>query len=234
VLQSWARADDADRKKLEDLIRSDEWRQPPEDTVAEQVSTRLEAAAESRAEVTRELREDLGPVVAAYGGTIDADGALVFPEKVLFEAGKADITPALRQFLAAVCLPWFQTLERSGAAISDLRIEGHASSEWIGATPEEAYLDNLALSQARAHAVLSTCLELVPGPEGAWARARATAIGYSSSHPVMTDGAEDKAKSRRVVFRADYDLKGVIDDIAKDVGAADAAKRRVFEDAPSQ
>ena len=40
-----------------------------------------------------------------------------------------------------------------------------------GKTPEEAYLDNLQLSQARAHAVLSTCLELVPGPEGAWARA---------------------------------------------------------------
>ena len=231
VLQSLAQASDADRRKLEDLIRSDEWRQPPQESVAERVSTRLEAAAESQAAVTADLRRQLGPVVARYGGTIDADGALVFPDTVLFEAGKADITPALRSFLTAVCLPWFQTLERSGAAISDLRIEGHASSEWIGGTEEQGYLGNLALSQARAHAVLSTCLQLVPGPEGAWARARATAIGYSSSHPVVVDGAEDKVKSRRVVFRADYDLRGVIDDIQKDVAGDDDAKRQVFDSA---
>ena len=234
VLQRLARASDDERRKLENLIRSDTWQDEPRDTVAERVSTRLEAAAAGQAEVTEALRQQLGPVVAQYGGTIDADGALVFPENVLFAAGKADITPSLRSFLAAVCLPWFRTVERSGAAISDLRIEGHASSEWIGASTEQAYLANLALSQARAHAVLSTCLELVPGPEGDWARARATAIGYSSSHPVITDGSEDKAKSRRVVFRVGYDLRGVIDDIQKDVEtadpdpAADPAKREIF------
>jgi len=221
ILQRIAQASDDERRKLEDLIRTDAWRGQPEDTVAERVAGRLEAAAASRAEVTRVLRQSLGPVVESYGGTIDDDGALVFPESVLFEAGKSDITPELRRFLAAVCLPWFRTLERSGAPISDLRIEGHASSEWIGASPEQAYLANLSLSQARAHAVLSTCLELVPGPEGSWARERATAIGYSSSHPVISDGQEDKAKSRRVVFRVDYDLENVIDAIKKDVQTGD-------------
>ena len=77
---------------------------------------------------------------------------------------------------------------------------------------------------------------MVPGPEGAWARERATAVGYSSSHPVLTGGQEDKAKSRRVVFRVDYGLKDVIDDIEKDVEAAEPpggdlgdGKRQVFE-----
>ena len=79
--------------------------------------------------------------------------------------------------------------------------------------PQQAYLNNLALSQLRAHAVLSTCLEMIPGPEGEWARQRATAVGYSSSHPVLAGGAEDPAKSRRVVFRVDFDLKEVIDGI---------------------
>ena len=32
----------------------------------------------------------------------------------------------------------------------------------------------------------------------------ATAVGYSSSHPVMAGGAEDKEKSRRVVFRVGF------------------------------
>ena len=221
VLQRIAQASDDERRKLEDLIRSGAWLEPPEETVVERVAQRLEAAAASRAEVTRVLRQTLGPVVSSYGGTIDDDGALVFPETVLFEAGNSDITPELRRFLAAVCLPWLRTLERSGAPISDLRIEGHASSEWIGASPEQAYLANLSLSQARAHAVLSTCLELVPGLEGSWARERATAIGYSSSHPVMTDDQEDKAKSRRVVFRVDYALEDVIDAIKKDVQTGD-------------
>ena len=170
VLQRIAGASDDERRRLEELIRGDAWRAKPRDTVAERVGRRLEVAAAGRAEVTRLLRRTLGPVVSSYGGTIDDDGALVFPESVLFEAGKSDITPELRRFLAAVCLPWFQTLERSTAPVSDLRIEGHASSEWIGASPQQAYLANLSLSQARAHAVLSTCLELIPGPEGAWAR----------------------------------------------------------------
>jgi outer membrane protein OmpA-like peptidoglycan-associated protein len=202
------------------------------------VAGRLEAAAASRAAVAESLRQALGAVVARYRGTIDDDGALIFPDEVLFSAGSAEITPALRQFLAAVCLPWFQTLERSGAAISDLRIEGHASSEWLGATPEQAYLANLSLSQARAHAVLSTCLELVPGPEGSWARSHATALGYSSSHPVTVGGREDKEKSRRVVFRVDYDTEDVIDAIKEDVkrpGSGDVAaeeKAEVFSAAP--
>ena len=212
--------------------------EPPVDTTAERVARRLVSAAASRAEVSRALEEKLGPLVAGYGGTIEPDGALVFPETVLFEAGKSEITPRLRGFLSAICLPWFRTLKPYGTAISDLRIEGHASTEWIGATPEEAYLGNLALSQARAQAVLSTCLAIVPGAEGSWARDRATAVGYSSSHPVVVDGQEDKVRSRRVVFRVDYDLNEVIDDIRRDVEASGpfpglgGDKVPVFSDVP--
>lgn len=222
-----AAASEAERRKLEELIRGDAWRPAADEvtreTVGERVAARLQAAAEARAAVTQTLRDELGPVVAENGGTIDAQGSLVFPETVLFQPGKADITPKLRAFLDKVCLPWFQSLERSGAAIADLRIEGHASSEWEGATPEQAYLANLTLSQARAHAVLSTCLELVPGPEGAWARSVATAVGYSSSHPVLSGGAEDKDKSRRVVFRVDYSDAQVLEDIGSDVAGASAS-----------
>ena len=52
----------------------------------------------------------------------------------------------------------------------------------------------------------------------------------------MTGGREDKAKSRRVVFRVDYDLEDVIDAIKKDVEEAEPpggdlgdGKRQVFE-----
>lgn len=229
ILAELGSASDAEQRKLEALIRTAAWRDGGEGTVAERVAERLERAAASRAAVAEALREELGGVVAAAGGVMEPDGALVFPDTVLFEAGKSEVTPELRSFLESICLPWFRTLERSRAAISDLRIEGHASSEWIGMSPEMAYLANLALSQARAHAVLSTCLELVPGPGGTWARERATAIGYSSSHPVLLDGHEDKAKSRRVVFRVDFSLDEVIAGIEDDV-QADSDKRQLFEE----
>ena len=228
VLAALARASDSERRKLEDLVRSDEWRQ---ETVGERVARRLQAAAASRAAVADTLRAELGPVVAAHGGAIEPDGALVFPDTVLFAAGRADITPELRAFLDSVCLPWLRTLEKSADAISDLRIEGHASSEWVGASPEAAYLANLALSQARAHAVLSTCLALVPGPEGDWARSVATAVGYSSSHPVMAGGAEDKERSRRVVFRVGFSDAETLEGIESEVegeAAAGEEKLRVF------
>ncbi len=214
ILVSLAHASEAERRKLEDLIRSDEWRQASEETTRQRIAGQLQAAAASQEAVAEALRRELGPLVAGYGGTIQPDGSLVFPDTVLFEVGKAGITPELRTFLSSVCLPWIRTVERSGASVSDLRIEGHASSEWTrDASPQQAYLNNLALSQQRAHAVLSTCLEMIPGPEGEWARQRATAVGHSSSHPVLTDGLEDPVKSRRVVFRVDFDLQGVIDGI---------------------
>jgi outer membrane protein OmpA-like peptidoglycan-associated protein len=220
VLVALAHASEEERRKLVDLVRSDE--RPPTDSVGERVTRRLERAAASRAAVAETLRAELGPMVAAHGGAVEADGALVFPDTVLFEAGRADITPQLEDFLGSVCLPWFRTLERSADVVSDLRIEGHASSEWVGASPEAAYLDNLALSQARAHAVLSTCLGLVPGPEGAWARSVATAVGYSSSHPVMVNGAEDRERSRRVVFRVGFSDAKTLEGIESDVGGGTA------------
>lgn len=214
VLTTLAEASEPERRKLEELIRSDEWRQASQQTATERIAGQLQAAAASREAVTDALRHELGPLVARYGGTIQPDGSLVFPDTVLFDVGKAEITPELRSFLGSVCLPWIRTVEGSGASVSDLRIEGHASSEWTrDASPQQAYLNNLALSQQRAHAVLSTCLEMIPGPEGEWARQRATAVGYSSSHPVLVNSVEDSVKSRRVVFRVDFDLKEVIDGI---------------------
>jgi outer membrane protein OmpA-like peptidoglycan-associated protein len=231
VLASLAQASEPERRKLEDLIRSDVWRDAQQESAAEQIAGQLEAAAASQEAVAKALRRELGPLVARHGGTIETDGSLVFPDTVLFEVGRADITPQLRTFLDSICLPWIRTVEGSGASVSDLRIEGHASSEWTqGTLPQQAYLNNLALSQQRAHAVLSTCLELIPGPEGDWARERATAVGYSSSHPIVAGGVEDKEKSRRVVFRVDFDLKGVIDgiqDVVDEAGRLDG-KGEVF------
>jgi endonuclease YncB( thermonuclease family)/outer membrane protein OmpA-like peptidoglycan-associated protein len=229
ILMELAAAPEEERRRLVELIGDESLREEIE-TLRERIRGRLVSAEAARADVASALREALGATVRAAGGEIAADGALVFPDTVLFAPGSAAITPDLRAFLSEVCLPWFRTLEASGASISELRIEGHASSEWDVAgliPPERAYLLNLALSQERAHAVLSTCLELVPGAEGAWARERATAIGFSSSRPVMVGGEEDRPKSRRVVFSVAFSQDQVLEDIGSDIAGADPERENM-------
>lgn len=215
VVAAIAAAPEEERRRLVELIAGEE-------ALKARIRERIAGEDAARATVAAALRDELGAVVAARGGEIAADGALVFPDKVLFDAGSAAITPELEAFLGEICLPWFRTLESADVAISELRIEGHASSEWDGATPpERAYLNNLALSQARAHAVLSTCLALVPGADGEWARQRATAIGFSSSRPVLVEGAEDPVRSRRVVFSVAFSRDILIEAIEDEVAPAD-------------
>lgn len=226
VVAAIAAAPEEERRRLVELIAGEE-------ALKARIRERIAGEDAARATVAAALRDELGAVVAARGGEIAADGALVFPDKVLFAVGSAAITPELEAFLGEICLPWFRTLERADVEISELRIEGHASSEWDRATPpERAYLNNLALSQARAHAVLSTCLALVPGADGEWARQRATAIGFSSSRPVLVDGAEDPVRSRRVVFSVAFSRDTLIEAIEDEVAPAPADPTAGLEPLP--
>ncbi|WP_209427148.1 OmpA family protein [Pararhodobacter sp. SW119] len=163
-------------------------------------------------------RAAIGELVAGLGGQIDDRGVITFPDDILFTQGSATPTPALRNFLAQACLPWFEAMQELGFEVREVRIEGHASSDWIGVSPEVAYFNNLNLSQQRAAAVLRLCLENIGATDtGRWARERATAVGYSSSRPIMdASGQEDSNRSRRVVFSA----SAATEDIFVDIGSA--------------
>ena len=144
------------------------------------------------------------------------------PDKVLFTKGEAEIRPQLASFLKDFCPHWLSTLRKSEtkADIGEIRIEGHSSSEWISAdTPQKAWVLNLDLSQRRAQAVLERCLGLVAGSAlGDWARKKLTAVGYSSSRPVIANGGEDLRLSRRVVFGAEPSREKLLREIGGDVG----------------
>jgi hypothetical protein len=58
---------------------------------------------------------------------------------------------------------------------------------------------------------------------GKWARARMAAVGYSSSRPVLADGAEDRERSRRVVFAIDTQTEDELVNAA--LRGAEAARR---------
>ncbi len=88
--------------------------------------------------------------------------------------------------------------------IEEIRIEGHTSSEWGRGTPEnEAYFNNMALSQERTRAVLKFAIMLdAVQPFREWVFKNVTANGLSSSHTIRTrNGSENARASRRVEFR---------------------------------
>ena len=181
-------------------------------------------------DLAREVEAAAGDIVRGVGGEIDQrTGAVTVPD-ALFDRGKHDLNPKLSAFLRAFCPPWLESLVGFDNRIVAIRIEGHASSEWrTGTNEREVYLKNMDLSQRRASTVLAECLRLISdSPALLWSRQRIASIGYSSSHPVLRDGVEDPARSRRVVFRAEIDTTRVINEIDAEVQDAIAGPARVI------
>ena len=169
----------------------------------EDISKKISNAEAQEAALVGALREELGELVSEVGGRIDDQGSITLPDTILFDQNEADITPVLRNFLTGACGPWLSVLKNSGVDIAEVKIEGHASSEWqSGSSPRQAYLGNLDLSQRRSQAVLRTCLDVVTDSGVLeWARDHMIAVGYSSVQPIIRNGIEDRAASRRVVLK---------------------------------
>ncbi|UWQ17128.1 OmpA family protein [Jannaschia sp. M317] len=163
------------------------------------------AAVARRAEIAGALQAQAGGLVAGLGGEILPDGSIVFRDTLLFDGGSARISPEFDAVLQDICRPWVETLYARRADLTAVRIEGHASSDWLALPPRAAFDRNLDLSQARAAAVFKRCLDHAGEDAiGQWARSLMTAVGYSSSRPIRTEaGGEDPVASRRVVFAID-------------------------------
>jgi len=144
---------------------------------------------------------------------IKDDLAIRFTEpEVLFAEGSSDLKPEFRAILGDFFPRYVRILTspKYRASISEVRIEGHTSSDWTSVTaPEDAYFRNMQLSQARTRSALVFALGLPEvNAEQGWLRKYLTANGLSSSHPVFdASGVEDPARSRRVEFRVRTDAE---------------------------
>jgi outer membrane protein OmpA-like peptidoglycan-associated protein len=132
--------------------------------------------------------------------------------EVLFATGSSELKPEFRDILSNFFPRYVRILTspKYKGSISEVRIEGHTSSGWIGVTTaEEAYFRNMELSQARTRSALTYALNLPEVNEQRdWLRRNLTANGLSSSHPVLdASGVEDAARSRRVEFKVRTDAE---------------------------
>ncbi|WP_157970924.1 thermonuclease family protein [Pseudogemmobacter bohemicus] len=199
------------RAALDDLLS-------PE-AVIDGASQRLADAAREEEDLVNMLERELGASIREAGGAIRADGTIILPQNVLFEVNSDQIKDV--GFLKDFCAPWVRTLRSSGLDVTDLKIEGHASSEGpSGYDASRAYLYNLNLSQRRAQNALTVCLSgLETDPDTLdWARGRLSATGYSSARLVENeDGMENREASRRVEFSMDIDREKLLDEVREDL-----------------
>lgn len=138
--------------------------------------------------------------------------------EVLFEKGEATVRPRFEQILNNFFPRYIRILRRPQyrSSIREIRIEGHTSSEWApGATEEEAYFNNMRLSQNRTRTVLQYVLGTLENePVSDWTQNLITANGLSSSDLIYTEtGNEDREASRRVEFRVRTNAESQLDEI---------------------
>lgn len=144
---------------------------------------------------------------------IKSDLTIRFSEpEVLFATGSSELKPEFQAILQDFFPRYMKILtsRKYRDSISEVRIEGHTSSDWNGvANAADAYFLNMELSQARTRSTLAYVLNLpADRNEVEWLRKYVTANGLSSSR-LITDarGVEDVARSRRVEFRVRTDAE---------------------------
>lgn len=118
---------------------------------------------------------------------------------VLFGLGSTELKPKFKLILDDFFPRYLKVLDNYQEHITEVRIEGHTSTDWTGTTnPDIAYFNNMALSQGRTRAVLQKNI----ATHQQWVKSKFAAVGYSSAHPILDKtGKEDPNRSRRVTFK---------------------------------
>jgi len=167
-----------------------------------------QAYKESQLELYRALQKEFKPDMRKWRATLDRDTlSMKFhnPE-LLFDEGKSVLKAGFQEILQSFFPRYVRILmlDRFRKNISEVRIEGHTSSDWSQTiTGDSAYFRNMELSQNRTRTVLEYCMRLSEMSKfREWAKKNITANGLSSSKPVQSaNGEENKLLSRRVEFR---------------------------------
>jgi outer membrane protein OmpA-like peptidoglycan-associated protein len=161
-------------------------------------------------DLNHEFKNDLARWKAQL---IKDDLTIRFSEpEVLFDTGSSELKPEFQAILQDFFPRYMRILTSAKYrdSISEVRIEGHTSSDWNGvASVGDAYFLNMELSQARTRSTLKYVLSL-PADQAqfAWLRKYVTANGLSSSRLIADkNGVEDVARSRRVEFRVRTDAE---------------------------
>lgn len=176
-----------------------------------------------RTQLYEDLLTEFQPDLPTWGAEIKEDLTFRFNKsELLFAKGESNLNPEFQNILANFFPRYLKiiTADKYRDDILEVRIEGHTSSAWFGAaSDDDAYIYNMALSQARTRSTLAYLLDLDDvSKEKNWLKKYLTANGLSSAKVVVDDsGVEDGELSRRVEFKVRTDAEGKIATILEDV-----------------
>jgi outer membrane protein OmpA-like peptidoglycan-associated protein len=168
-----------------------------------------------KVELYNDLKREFEKDLPRWGAELDQDSAIRFKEPdVLFSMGSSDLKNNFKVILEDFFPRYVYILGsvKYRDAVEEIRIEGHTSSIWSNLPPDQAYFQNMKLSQDRTRTTLQYVLAL-PAVRGdlPWLRGRITANGLSSSKTIKrSDGSEDYERSQRVEFRVRTDAESRI------------------------
>ena len=125
---------------------------------------------------------------------------------VQFTSGSSDLRPEFQALLKDFFPRYMKIVrgEKFKKAVKEIRIEGHTSSFWKGASTSDAYFLNMDLSQQRTRSTLKFIMGLpVFHTEETWLKEHITANGLSSSRPIIKNpkSSQDDEINQRVEFR---------------------------------
>lgn len=149
-----------------------------------------------------ELKQEFSSDLEEWNAIITPDNSVRFKEPdVLFDTGRSSVKERFKEILNDFFPRYVEILaqRKYRESVEEIRIEGHTSSEWMGAKDlDERYIKNTKLSQDRAYSVLAYCFrETIDAREQKeWLIKVLRANGLSFAKPL-----EDKNSSRRVEFR---------------------------------
>lgn len=178
------------------------------------------AYQENQVSIYNALNDEFKEDLKEWDAVIDEE-TLTFtfqsPE-VLFKTGEMELSQTYKTLLDDFFPRYLEALKPFQPSINEVRIEGHTSSVWNRyVTPQEAYFNNMALSQGRTRAVLDYVYQLQSSaPYRDWIKSSIAAVGLSSSKLIRdSNGKEDRAASRRVSFRvitnSDIQIKRILE-----------------------
>lgn len=178
---------------------------------AQHSAVRSVAAAydEARNGLHETLQTTLANDLPQWDAMILPNGGIRFRHPdVLFAVGESALSAQFRERLRAFFPRYVRALRESAwaEAVSEIRIEGHTSSDWHGERDDDKYIANAQLAGARAQAVLAYVYQLpAVASERAWLERVLRANGLAYARPVLVGGVEDAQQSRRVEFHAIID-----------------------------
>jgi outer membrane protein OmpA-like peptidoglycan-associated protein len=175
-----------------------------------------------RTQLYEDLVTEFSPNLDEWGAEVQPDLTFRFTKsELLFGNGESGLNPEFQTILADFFPRYLsiKTAPKYRDDILEVRIEGHTSTGWLGASEDDAYIFNMALSQARTRSTLAYLLSLSAVSEQKdWLRKYLTANGLSSAKAIINeDGSENGERSRRVEFKVRTDAEGKIATILQDI-----------------